>query len=57
MGGSDRVFLCSGGGGGGFFLDRVELLLEVWVFRGSVEGGLVGFRKESNGVGRLILVS
>lgn len=30
-------------------MDRVELPLEVWVLRGSVEGGPVGPRKESNG--------
>lgn len=53
----DRVLLCPGGGGGGLFLDRVELPLEVWVFRGSVEGGPVGPRKELNGAGRLIPVS
>lgn len=35
-------------------MDRVELPLEVWVLRGSVEGGPVGPRKESNGAGRLI---
>lgn len=38
-------------------MDRVELPLEVWVLRGSVEGGPVGPRKESNGAGRLIPVS
>lgn len=38
-------------------MDRVELPLEVWVLRGSVEGGPVGPRKESNGAGRLVPVS
>jgi hypothetical protein len=50
--------LCPGGGGGGLFLDRVELPLEVWVPRGSVEGGPVGPRKEiERGAGGLIPVS
>lgn len=38
-------------------MDRVELPLEVWVLRGSAEGGPVGPGKESNGAGRLIPVS
>lgn len=38
-------------------MDRVELPLEVWVLRGSVEGGPGGPGKESNGAGRLIPVS
>lgn len=38
-------------------MDRVELPLEVWVLRGSVEGGPGGPGKESNGAGRLISVS
>lgn len=38
-------------------MDRVELPLEVWVLRGSVEGGPVGPGKELNGAGRLIPVS
>lgn len=49
LGGSDKVLLCPGGGGGGLFLDRVELPLEVWVLRGSVEGGPVGPRRKLNG--------
>lgn len=51
------MLLCPGGGGGGFSLDRVELPLEVWVLTESIEGGLFGPRKESNGAGRLIPVS
>ena len=39
-------------------MDRVELPLEVWVPRGSVEGGPVGPRKEiDRGAGGLIPVS
>lgn len=38
-------------------MDKVEVPLEVWVLRGSVEGGPVGPGKEPNGARRLIPVS